>query len=77
MFYESIGAEFLEFLEEPVKLKICLILVNSCYVERYKMLQNGQMRRIKFSLIKMIQQHQEVFMKYNKSIEEVIQSIGF
>ena len=39
--------------------------------------QNGQMRRIKFSLIKMIQRQQEVFIKYNKSIEEVMQAIGF
>ena len=28
-------------------------------------------------IIKMIQQHQEVFIKYNKSIEEVMQAIGF
>ena len=34
--------------------------------------QNGQMRRIKFSLIKMVQWRQEVFMKYSKSIEEVM-----
>ena len=27
--------------------------------------------------IKMIQRHQEVFIKYNKSIEEVMQAIGF
>ena len=31
----------------------------------------------KFSLIKMIQRHQEVFIKYNKSIEELLQAIGF
>ena len=39
--------------------------------------QNGQMRRIKFSLIKMIQRHQEFFIKYNKSIEKVIKAIDF
>ena len=40
--------------------------------------QNGQMRRIKFSLIKMTQLHQEVvFIKYNKSIEEAMQAMGF
>ena len=39
--------------------------------------QNGQMRRIKFSLEKKIQRHQEVFIKYNKYIEEVMQGIGF
>ena len=35
------------------------------------------MRWIEFSLIKMIQQHQEVFINYNKSIEEVMQAIDF
>ena len=39
--------------------------------------QNGQMKRIKFSLIITIQWHQEVFIKYNKSIVEVMQAIGF
>ena len=39
--------------------------------------QNGQLRRVNFSLIKMIKQHQEIFIKYNKSVEEVIQEIGF
>ena len=39
--------------------------------------QNGQARRIKFSLINMIQQHQEVFIKYNISNEEVMQAISF
>ena len=38
--------------------------------------QNGQIR-IKFTLIKMIQQHQEVLIKYIKLIEEVMQAIGF
>ena len=39
--------------------------------------QDGQMRRIKFSLIKMIQRHLDVLIKYNKSIEQVMQAIGF
>ena len=39
--------------------------------------QNGQIKRIKFFLIKVIQQHQEVFINYNKSIEEIMQAIGF
>ena len=39
--------------------------------------QNEQMRRIKFSLIKMIQQHREVLVKYNKLTEKVMQAIGF
>ena len=47
------------------------------FLDLYGYIENGQMRRIKFSLIKMIQQHQEVFIKCNKSIEEVMQAIGF
>ena len=39
--------------------------------------QNRQIKRINFFLIKVIQQHQEVFINYNKSIEEVMQAIGF
>ena len=39
--------------------------------------QNGQMRRIKFFLIKMIQRHEEVFTRDNKAIEEVMKAIGF
>ena len=35
------------------------------------------MRRINSFLIKIIQQHPQVFIKYNKSIEEVMQAIGF
>ena len=35
------------------------------------------MRRIKISLIKMTQRHLEVLIKYNKSIEQVMQVIGF
>ena len=35
------------------------------------------MTRIKFSLIKMIQWHNEVFIKYKKSIEEVMQAVSF
>ena len=39
--------------------------------------QNGKMRRIKFSLTKMIQRHNEFFIKYNKSIEEVMQAVKY
>ena len=39
--------------------------------------QNGKMRRNKFFLIKMIQRHQDVFIKYNKSIEEVMEGLDF
>ena len=39
--------------------------------------QSGKIRITKFSLIKMIQGHQEVFIKYNKSVEEVMEALGF
>ena len=39
--------------------------------------QNGQMRGIKFSLINKIKWQQDIFTKYTKSIEEVMQAIGF
>ena len=39
--------------------------------------QNGKMRIIKFSLVKMIHGHQEVVIKYDKSTEEAMQAIGF
>ena len=75
MFYESIGAEFLRISRATSKFED---LAQNCKQLLSRMLkQNGQMRRIKFSLIKMIQQHQDVFMKYNKSIEELMQAIGF
>ena len=40
------------------------------------MLKQNEQMRMKFSLIKMIQSHQEVFIKYNKSCEEVMRAIG-
>ena len=33
--------------------------------------------RIKFSLIKMIQRHREIFIKHSKSTQDVMQAIGF
>ena len=75
MFYGSIGAEFLRISRATSKIED---LTHNCKQLLSRMLkQNGQMRRIKLSLIKMIQRHQEVFIKYNKSIEEVMQAIGF
>ena len=75
MFYGSIGAEFLRISRATSKIED---LTRNCKQLLSRMLkQNGQMRRIKFSLIKMIQRHQEVFIKYNRSIEELMQAIGF
>ena len=75
MFHGSIGADFLRISRATSKIED---LTRSCKQLLSRMLkQNGQMRRIKFSLIKMIHRHQEVFIKYNKSIEEVMQAIGF
>ena len=76
MFYGSIGAEFLRISRTTSKIED---LSRNCKQLLSRMLkQNGQMRRIKFSLIKMTQLHQEVvFIKYNKSIEEVMQAMGF
>ena len=74
MFYGSIGAEFLRISRATSKIEDL-----SCTCKQllsWMLRQNGQMRRIKFFSIKMIQQHQEVFIKYNKSIEEVMQAIG-
>ena len=75
IFYGSIGAGFLRISTETTKIKD---LSRTCKQLLSRMLkQNGKMRRNKFSLIKMIQRHQDVFIKYNKSIEEVIEGIDF
>ena len=75
VFYGSIGADFLRISRATSKIKDL-----SCTCKQLLSLmlkQNGQVRRIKSSLIKLIHLHQEVFTKYNKWIEEVIQAIGF
>ena len=75
MFYGSLGVEFLRISRATNKIEDL-----SCTCEQLlsRMLkQNEQMRRIKFSLIKMIQRHEEDFIEYNKSIEEVMQAISF
>ena len=75
MFYGCIGAEFLRISGATSKIED---LTCNCKQLLSRMLKtNAQMRRIKFSLIKMIQWHQEVFIKYKKSIDEVMQAIGF
>ena len=75
MFYGSIGAEFLRIYRTTSKFEH---LSRNCKQLLNRMLkQNGQMRRIKFFLIKMIQRHQEVFIKHNISVEDVMQAIGF
>ena len=57
MFYGSIRAEFLRISRETSKIED---VTHNCKQLLSRMLkQNGQMRRIKFSLMKMIQRHQE------------------
>ena len=75
MFNGRIGAEFLGIFIGTSKVED---LCRTCKQLLRRMLkQNEQMRRIKFSLIKMIQRHQEVFKKYKNSVEEVMKAIGF
>ena len=75
MFYVSIGAEFLRTSRATSKFEG---LSPNCKQLLSRMLkQNGQMNRIKYSLIKMIQQHQEVYVNNSKLIEDVMQAIGF
>ena len=71
----SIGAEVFRNSRATGKIED---LSRSCKRLLIRMLkQNGQIRRIKFSSIKMIQQQQEVFIKYNKSIEGSNKSHSF
>ena len=64
MLYGGIGAGFLRISRTTSKIED---LSRTCEQLLNRMLkQNGQMKRIKFSLIKMIQQHKDVFMKYDK-----------
>ena len=75
IFYESTGAEFLRISKAAIKTEDVFCTCKQLVGQMLK--QNVKMRRIKFSLIKMTQRHQEVSIKYSKSIEEVIQAIGF
>ena len=71
--YGRIGVEFLRISRAANKID----LSRTCKQLLRRMLgQNGQMKRIKDSLVKMIQRHQEVFLKYKKSIEEVMKTIS-
>ena len=75
MFYGHIGVEFLRISRATNKTKDPS---QTCKQLLSRMLkQNGQISRIKFSLINIIQCHQEVFIKYNKAIEEVMEAMGF
>ena len=71
----SIGVEFLRISRATSKTEDLSLTCKQLLSRLLK--QNGQARRIKFSLINMIQQHQEVFIKYNISNEEVMQAISF
>ena len=74
MFYGSIAAEFLRISRATSKIED---LSHRCKQLLSRMLkQNGQMKRIQFFSKKMIQRHQEVFIRYRKSIEEAMQAIG-
>ena len=75
MFYESIEAEFLRISRTTSKIEDLSCTCKQLLSRVLK--QNEQMRRIKFFLIKMIQRHQEVCIKYKKSIEKLMQAIGF
>ena len=75
MFYGGIGAEFLRISRATSKIED---LSRTCKQLLSRMVkQNRRMKGIKFSFMKRIQQHQEVVIKYNNLIEEVIQAIGF
>ena len=71
----SIGVEFLRISRATSKTEDLSLTCKQLLSRMSK--QNGQARRIEFPLIKIIQQHQEVFIKYNVSNEEVMQAISF
>ena len=75
MLLGSIGADVLKIFRATSKTED--LASNSKPLLKRMLKQNGQMRRIKFSLIKMIQWHKEVSIKHNNSVEEVMQAIGF
>ena len=68
MFYGRTGAEFLRISRLTSKIEHLSRNCKQLYSRILK--QNGQKSTIKFSLAKMIQRHQEVFIKYNESINE-------
>ena len=75
MFYGGIGAQFLRISRATSGIED---LARNCEQLLSRMLkQGGRVGRIKFSIVKMIRRHQEVFIGCNKSIEEVMRAIGF
>ena len=68
--FGSTGAESLKISRATSKTEDLSRTCNQLLGRMLK--QNGQIGRIKFSLLKMIQRHQE-----NKSIQEVMQAICF
>ena len=72
LFYGSTRAELLRIFRATSKTRDLSCTCNQLLSRMLK--QNGQMKKIKYSLIKTIQRHREVFNKYNKSIEEVRQA---
>ena len=75
LFYGSIGSEFLKVFRATGKTENISRTFKQLLSRVLK--ENEKMRRIKFTLIKMIQRNQKVFIKYNKSVEEIVQAIGF
>ena len=74
MFYGSIAAEFFKISRATSKIEDL-----TCYCKQLlsRIIKTWAKKENQIFLNKMIQRHQEVFVKYNKSIEEVIQAIGF
>ena len=74
MFYGSIAAEFFKISRATSKIEDL-----NCYCKQLlsRIIKTWANKENQIFLNKMIQRHQEVFVKYNKSIEEVIQAIGF
>ena len=68
MFYGRTGAEFLRISRVTSKIEHLSRNCKQLYSRILK--ENGQKSTIKFSLAKMIQRHQEVFIKYNESIND-------
>ena len=75
MFYGSIRAEFLRISRATSRIEDLSRTGKHLLSRMLK--QNGQIRRINFCLIKMIQRHQDVIIKYNKLIGEVMKATGF
>ena len=75
MFYGSIGAEFLRVARATSNIAD-LSYTSKQLIKRMSN-QNGQMNKMRCSLLKMVQKHSETFQKYDKSTKEIIESVGF